>query len=125
MVWYSRRLRDAHDVWHVLTGYGTDALGEACVVAFSYAQTGNTGFAVIGWGAAREVQREKRSVPARKAVLQAWLNGRRARWLPALDHESLFAEPLEDARARLGLRRPTVYDAVPVEVRQALKLRAA
>ena len=29
VIWYSRRIRDVHDVWHVLTGYGTDALGEA------------------------------------------------------------------------------------------------
>ena len=65
VVWYSRRLRDVHDIWHVLTGYGTDALGEACVVSFSYGQTRNLGFAFIGWGAAREIQRENRSVAAR------------------------------------------------------------
>jgi ubiquinone biosynthesis protein COQ4 len=79
VVWYSRRIRDVHDVWHVLTGYGTDALGEACVVSFSYAQTRNLGFAFIGWGAAREVQREAPSVPARRAVWQAYRNGRAAR----------------------------------------------
>ncbi len=28
VAWYARRLRDVHDVWHVLTGYGADALGE-------------------------------------------------------------------------------------------------
>ncbi|CAN7223143.1 Coq4 family protein [Brevundimonas sp. LjRoot202] len=123
VVWYSRRLRDVHDVWHILTGYQTDALGEACVVAFSYGQTRNLGFAFIGWGAAREIQRENRSVPARRAVLQAWRHGRAARWLPALDYEALFAEPLETARARLNLRPPTVYDRVPAEARAALKLR--
>lgn len=121
--WYARRLRDVHDIWHVLTGYGTDALGEACVVSFSYAQTRNLGFGFIGWGAAPEIQRENRSIPARRAVLQAWRNGRRARWLPGLDYEALFAEPLEDARARLLIRPPTVYAAVPETVRLAVKLR--
>ena len=124
VIWYSRRLRDVHDVWHVLTGYQTDALGEACVVAFSHAQTGNLGFALIGWGAAGEVQRENRSIPARRAVLQAWRHGRAARWLPGLDYEALFAEPLEAARARLNIRPPTVYEAVPPAARAALKLRA-
>ena len=100
VVWYSRRIRDVHDVWHVLTGYGTDALGEACVVSFSYAQTRNLGFAFIGWGAAREVQREAPSVPARRAVWQAYRNGRAARWLPGLDYEAVPAE----LRARLKLR---------------------
>ncbi|WP_426041130.1 Coq4 family protein [Brevundimonas sp. TWP2-3-4b1] len=123
VVWYSRRLRDVHDIWHVLTGYGTDALGEACVVSFSYAQTHNLGFGFIGYGAAREIQREKRSIPARRAVLQAWSNGRRAQWLPGLDYDALFAEPLATARARLGIRRATVYAAVPEATRAALKLR--
>jgi len=124
VVWYSRRLRDIHDIWHVLTGYGTDALGEACVVSFSYAQTHNLGFGFIGWGAAREIQREKQSIPARRAVLQAWRNGRRAAWLPGLDYEALFAEPLDTARARLRIRPATIYAAVPIDDLTALKLRA-
>ncbi|MFN7389345.1 MAG: ubiquinone biosynthesis protein, partial [Brevundimonas sp.] len=86
--------------------------------------TQNLGFAFIGWGAAREIQRENRSIPARRAVWQAWRNGRRARWLPSLDYEALFAEPLETARARLGIRPPTVYARVPEGSRAALKLRA-
>ncbi|MBB5746393.1 Coq4 family protein [Brevundimonas variabilis] len=124
VVWYSRRIRDVHDIWHVLTGYGTDALGEACVVSFSYAQTGNLGFLAIGWGAAREIQRENRAIPARRAVWQAYRNGRAARWLPGLNYEALFAEPLETARARLGIRPASLYHAVPAETRMALKLRA-
>lgn len=124
VVWYSRRIRDVHDIWHVLTGYETDALGEACVVAFSYAQTRNLGFAFIGWGAAREIQREARSVPARRAVWQAYRNGKAARWLPGLDYEALFAQPLEVARARLNIRPASVYHAVSPKVRASLKLRA-
>jgi ubiquinone biosynthesis protein COQ4 len=123
VVWYSRRIRDVHDVWHVLTGYGTDALGEACVVSFSYAQTRNLGFAFIGWGAAREVQREAPSVPARRAVWQAYRNGRAARWLPGLDYEALFEQPLEAVRERLNIRPATVYEGVPAELRTRLKLR--
>lgn len=124
VAWYSRRLRDIHDIWHVLTGYETDALGEACVVSFSYGQTKQLGFAFIGWGAAREIQREVRSIPARKAVLEAYRNGRKAAWLPALDYEALFATPLDEARRQLRIGEPSVYAAVPREVRQGLKLRA-
>ena len=123
VIWYSRRIRDVHDVWHVLTGYGTDALGEACVVSFSYAQTRNLGFAFIGWGAAREVQREAPSVPARRAVWQAYRNGRAARWLPGLDYEALFEQPLEAVRASLNIRPATIYESVPAELRARLKLR--
>ena len=120
--WYSRRIRDIHDVWHVLTGYGRDALGEACVVSFSHAQTRSLGFLFIGLGAANEVKRAARSVPARRAVAQAWRNGRRARWLPAQDYEALFAEPLETARARLGIRSPDVYTGIDPAVRAGLTL---
>jgi ubiquinone biosynthesis protein COQ4 len=124
VAWYGRRLRDIHDIWHVLTGYETDALGEACVVSFSYPRTRQLGFAFIGLGAANEIHRENRSVPARKAILEAYRNGKRAAWLPELDYEALFAEPLEDARRRLNIHPPTVYNSVPREVRQSLKLRS-
>ena len=39
---FRERIRDMHDLWHVLTGYGRDPLGETCVVAFTYAQTKST-----------------------------------------------------------------------------------
>jgi ubiquinone biosynthesis protein COQ4 len=122
VVWYARRLRDVHDLWHVLTGYETDALGEACVVAFSYAQTRSLGFAFIGWGAAREIQREVRSIPARRAVWQAYRLGRKAAWLPGLDYAALLSEPLPAARARLRIGAPSIYAAVPREVRQSVAL---
>lgn len=121
--WYGRRLRDVHDVWHVLTGYGRDALGEACVVSFSYAQTGSLGFAFIGLGGASEIQKERPDVPARRAVFEAWRNGRAAAWLPGLDYEALFAENLDAARERLNIRPPRIYQSVKAEVRANLKLR--
>src|SRR3546814_3863076 len=44
--WFGRRTRDVHDIWHVMTGYKADeSLGEACLVAFSYAQVGGLGWA--------------------------------------------------------------------------------
>ena len=121
--WFGRRERDVHDIWHILTGYRADEpLGEASLVAFSYAQTRQLGFAVIGWGAARAIARSTPGVPARRAVFEAWRNGRKAEWLPALDYEALLAEPLEAARARLNIAPPSVYRAVPEDVRrQALK----
>ena len=95
------------------------------MVSFSHAQTKSLGFAFIGFGAAQEIRREARSVPARRAVLEAWRNGKTAEWLPAQDYEALFAEPLDQARKRLKIRRPALYQSVPAEVRAGLKLRAA
>lgn len=119
IAWYVRRQRDVHDVWHVLTGYGTDALGEACIVAFTYGQTRNIGFGFLGLAAGLELKRRCRKVPYLRAVLQGWRHGRRAHWLMGLDYEQLFAEPLVDARRRLGLARPTLYEVVPLDARNA------
>ena len=119
--WYARRLRDVHDIWHVLTGYRTDALGEACVVAFSLPQTGSPGFGLIAAGIAIQFARARTGHPCARSVVQAWRRGHRAAWLPAQDYEALMAEPLESARARLGLSGPTLYDRVPVELRNAYR----
>ena len=44
---YGKRLRDQHDLWHTLTQYGRDELGELCLLAFTYAQTRNRGIGLI------------------------------------------------------------------------------
>ena len=114
--WMGRRTRDVHDIWHVLTGYGRDALGEACLVAFSYAQTQGLGWAVIALGAALRSRGRRR--PYKRAILQGYLRGRRAAWLLGEDYEPLLREPLETARRRLGLGPATVYEAIPPAERE-------
>ena len=32
---FATRQRDMHDLWHVLTEYGRDELGEACLLGFT------------------------------------------------------------------------------------------
>lgn len=115
--WYGRRMRDVHDVWHVLTGYGTDGLGEACVVAFSYSQTKSLGFALIAHAGAHQYEKIGNGQPYRKAVMQAFRNGKAAAWLPQVDYVKLFGENLEAARARLNIKPPTVYLSIPADQR--------
>ncbi len=123
--WYGRRMRDIHDVWHVLTGYGTDGLGEACVVAFSHSQTKSLGFGVIAAAGAYQYGKIRNGHPYRKAVLEAWRNGRKAAWLPEQDYVRLFGENLEAARARLKIVPPAVYLSIPENVRDnPLSLKA-
>ena len=115
--WYGRRMRDVHDVWHVLTGYSTDGLGEACVVAFSYSQTKSLGFALIAHAGAYQYEKIRNGHPYRKAVMEAFRNGKRAAWLPEVDYVKLFGEDLEAARARLNITPATVYHSIPEDVR--------
>lgn len=120
IAWYARRMSDIHDVWHVLTGYGTDVVGEACILGFTYAQNPNPGVAVIALGAAREFSRRHRGPPYMRAVIEGWRIGRAARPLVCEDYPALLAEPLEAARARLNLRRPEIYHSIPHEARETL-----
>ena len=46
---FATRQRDMHDLWHVLTGYGRDELGEACLLGFTYAQNKNRGVGFIAF----------------------------------------------------------------------------
>lgn len=114
--WFGRRTRDVHDIWHILSGYHRDGLGEACLVAFSYAQTGGLGWALIAVGGAVRSRKGPKQ-PYARAIWQGYQRGRRAAWLLGQDYDRLLAEPLEAARARLNITPPTIYDSIPPELR--------
>ncbi len=108
--WYARRERDIHDVWHVLTGYQADEpLGEACLVAFSYAQTRGLGWAAIALGASVKARKVTGRWTFARAVIEGYRHGKRARWLSGEDYEQLMHEPIEAARRRLGIAEPVKY----------------
>ena len=117
IAWYGRRIRDAHDLWHVTTGYGLDSLGEACLVAFSYAQTRSLGWAFIAVGAAFKSRKAPTRQPYVAAIREGYTRGKTARWLPAQDWVAMLALPLEDVRARLGLTMAPIYNSIPVDFR--------
>jgi ubiquinone biosynthesis protein COQ4 len=108
--WFGRRERDIHDIWHVLTGYQADEpLGEACLVAFSYAQTKGLGWAAIALGASLKARRVTGSWLFARAVIEGYRNGKRATWLSGQDYEQLMQEPIDGARQRLGIPNPVRY----------------
>jgi ubiquinone biosynthesis protein COQ4 len=114
--WFGRRTRDSHDLWHILSGYHRDGLGEACLVAFSYAQTGSLGWAVIAIGAALKGHGDAEH-PYVRAIWQGYQRGKAAKWLAGEDYERLMSEPLEAARRRLNITPATLYDAIPANAR--------
>lgn len=95
--WYRDRVILAHDLFHVLSDYGTDELGEGTLLAFSLAQLPGRGQAFLTLGAAFEAWR---ALGWRFLVydFQAWRRGRRADWLPALPFEELLPLPLGTVR---------------------------
>jgi ubiquinone biosynthesis protein COQ4 len=101
--WFRDRTLLAHDLFHVLTGYGTDELGEATLLAFSLAQLGGRAQALLTFGAAFEVWR---SLGWRWLAydFRAWRRGREAAWLAELPWEELLPLPLGAVRRRAQLR---------------------
>ena len=122
--WMGRRTRDVHDIWHILSGYHRDGLGEACLVGFSYAQTGGLGWALIALGAAWRARKDK-TYPYVQAIWQGYRRGKAAKWLLGEDYERLMREPLESARRRLNITPATIYDAIPAMVRDGAVPQAA
>jgi ubiquinone biosynthesis protein COQ4 len=108
--WMGRRERDIHDIWHVLTGYKADEhLGEACLVAFSYAQTSGLGWGLIALGAALKSLRVTGKRDFLRAVLEGYRNGKHAGWLHGEDYEVLLTQPLDVVRRRLNIAEPRLY----------------
>ncbi len=107
---YIDRLRDTHDLMHVLTGYGRDVLGEQCLFALTYSQTGNYGRLFIAYAGAIELKRRMRfSAPVLRAVREGQRIGKAARYVAQEDIVALLREPLDVARKRLNFPEPDLY----------------
>ncbi len=118
MARYGKRLRDQHDLWHVLTDYGRDELGEFCLLAFTYAQTRNRGIGlIVAVGAYKFSQ--GLGLRVLRAARRGYRDGRRAAWLPGQDWEALLAQPLDDVRRQLGIDRPIAYQAILAQLAAA------
>jgi len=108
--WYFERLRDTHDLFHVLTGYGRDALGEGCLLGFSYEQNPSPGVLFICYAGNRELRKATRTkAPVLDALREGRRLGREADKLAHQEIESLMHEDIDEARARLNLGQPVVY----------------
>ncbi len=103
--YFRDRIRDLHDLWHPLTGYGADELGEAALLCFTYAQIPVFGIAALasaaflfaplvmpndGWG-------------FRPFLLESYLRGKNAEWLIAEPIEEMLDWPLDAVRNRLQI----------------------
>jgi ubiquinone biosynthesis protein COQ4 len=99
-----QRLRQTHDLWHVVTGCETDPAGEIALQAFSFSQTGALGSAFLTVFGALRRMREQRDVGIVRDVVTLYRTGKRTgRRLPTFAWEDHWATPLAEVRAMLGL----------------------
>ena len=108
--WYFDRLRDTHDLFHVLTGYGRDALGEANLLGFSYSQNHNAGILFIAYAGARQIAKVSGTrAPLFSGVREGQRLGKAAHKLAHMDVEAVMHEDIDAARARMNIGKPVIY----------------
>jgi len=110
MNFFGDRSRDTHDMLHVLTGLGRDALGEASVLGYTHAQRSGFGVIFIAYGAALEIRKTApKGAPILKSVREARKIGKAAKDIIYEDLMALLPLQLDDVRKTLNITLPTAY----------------
>lgn len=100
------RVHQTHDLWHVLTGFGTDPVGEVGLQGFHFGQVTN-GQSVLIWAgsiikclfAGRYAELEHFV----DAFCEGYHHGRAVRFLLEVRWNQLWSEPLDSLRQRFGI----------------------
>lgn len=120
---YYDRLREMHDLLHVLTGYGRDLVGESGVLAFTYSQTRSFGIGSLSASAyllsflpdPSETFSRSDSAELRRVIRDAHRRGRQSLWLTDADFEALLPEPLERVRELYRIEPGIAYTPIRSE----------
>lgn len=105
LTFITERIRDTHDLWHTVTGYQGDVVGEAALLSFNVAQLGNPGVAAIVAAALLQY----READFYRLIARAYVDGMRASWLASTHWESLLPLPLSQVRALLRVSPAPAY----------------
>jgi ubiquinone biosynthesis protein COQ4 len=92
-------MRQSHDLWHVVTGYGPDVGGEIALQAFTWGVTRMPSarmIAVLG-----SLRHARHDIGIIRRAIAAARRGRRARFLPTVRWEDHFERPLSDVQREL------------------------
>lgn len=117
---YELRLRCSHDLWHTVSGYGCDGLGEVCLVAFSYRHVRNPGFMLIALFGAHNYKRQFPDKPIWRTMWEGFKRGGKAEWLVAAEWERLLPLPLTVVQRELSIAPAPYYTGIPEVVSATL-----
>ena len=97
------RYRDLHDLWHVVTGYGTDMAGELAIVNFQSTQVGYRAMTISSWVQLLSIALRTGRFDVLLTGFRARRRGRQSAYLLAADWDRLLTMPLEEVRRELGV----------------------
>lgn len=98
------RLRQCHDLWHVLIGFGTQGHEEVLVHCFSVVQTGLPySTVIIGLGSIKHMIFEGRWKTFVRDTRSVYASGRDARPILAAYWERRSEQMLPDVRREFGI----------------------
>lgn len=103
--YFEAHLYETHDLWHVLTGFGTDQAGELGLQAFYLAQfPAHLSTAILAAGHLNTMlSRMDDRLRRGDEIARGWLMGRRARPLFGLRWADWWHRPLAELRADMGI----------------------
>jgi ubiquinone biosynthesis protein Coq4 len=101
--YFMNHMYEAHDLWHVVTGFETDVAGELGLQAFYAAQNpGALAIALIALGLLNGILYEREDIPNRlDAITKGWQMGKEAGHLFGVDWKARWNEPVGDIRRHL------------------------
>ncbi len=101
-LWFVRRLANSHDLFHILSGYGRDIVGEIGVNSFTAGQIPLLPLKLLLVYMA--LLKPSRPIQWLRFMARAFRQGRRPPNLACVDYEAMLPLPLAEARRRIGLR---------------------
>jgi ubiquinone biosynthesis protein COQ4 len=111
--WYNDRLRDTHDLLHILTGFGRDTLGEQCVLAYVFKQRPSPGHVAVAYAGALLMRVKMKSrAPVMRAVMEAQRNGRSCLPIAEQSVRELLRMSSEEIRRYLNIGSERWYGRV-------------
>jgi ubiquinone biosynthesis protein COQ4 len=97
-------------MYHILSGYGRDALGEAALLGFTHSQHGGLGVSFICFMGGRQIaKRVPKEADIPGVIKEGRQNGKTAKRLIEQDIISLLPRPLEEVREELNIKPPVAY----------------
>jgi ubiquinone biosynthesis protein COQ4 len=101
------RSRQTHDIWHIVTGFKTDGIGEIALKAFELAQTRrNLSVFLVGAGLLGALAMSPEALPdLLNQITSGYQMGVKAKPLFAQKWEENWEKPLSEWRSELGIEQ--------------------